>query len=429
MNSGKIPPHLSTKSVAPPGRKKPSANVEGPNKNEAPATPSESVNITGRAQPIVEQAPAEVAKKPAARLVDRETATSALNANAPLLAEETTDSKAEVLHHAGIDGFLTKFMPSNSQPKIAKHEMLVTDETRFPSLEHGTRHKVSRTDKPEGYPDRGQVPDNWGGDYRPTPYTSPVVEKQPIWAEPTDFQEAVKARAEKSGMDGSNLSDKDIAKLFPSYEGSRVVDGQLRNPRGPTGITGQGLLGKQGENTAADPIVFRRHQDPETGVTKLQMIAIQRADNGKWAIPGGMTDYGETVSATLGRELREEALGDSLTKEQSDKFDQSFKNLFEERGALVYQGAVDDFRNTDTSWMATKVQMMEIDKSDADNLGGDMKLEGGDDAKEALWMDVTAENLSTLNANHGDFVGKAVQTWQKQTGLAVRKDGVVGTTE
>ena len=273
------------------------------------------------------------------------------------------------------------------------------------------------------------MPDNWGGDYRPTPYTSPVVEKQPIWAEPTDFQEAVKARAEKSGMDGSNLSDKDIAKLFPSYEGSRVVDGQLRNPRGPTGITGQGLLGKQGENTAADPIVFRRHQDPETGETKLQMIAIQRADNGKWAIPGGMTDYGETVSATLGRELREEALGDSLTKEQSDKFDQSFKNLFEERGALVYQGAVDDFRNTDTSWMATKVQMMEIDKSDADNLGWDMKLEGGDDAKEALWMDVTAENLSTLNANHGDFVGKAVQTWQKQTGLAVRKDGVVGTTE
>ena len=131
MNSGKIPPHLSTKSVAPPGRKKPSANVEGPNKNGAPATPSESVNITGRAQPIVEQAPAEVAKKPAARLVDRETATSALNANAPLLAEETTDSKAEVLHHAGIDGFLTKFMPSNSQPKIAKHEMLVTDETRL----------------------------------------------------------------------------------------------------------------------------------------------------------------------------------------------------------------------------------------------------------------------------------------------------------
>ena len=73
--------------------------------------------------------------------------------------------------------------------------------------------------------------------------------------------------------------------------------------------------------------------------------------------------------------------------------------------------------------------MMEIDRSDADKLGWDMKLEGGDDAKEALWMDVTAMNLSTFNANHGDFVGKAVQTWQKQTGLAVRKDGVVGTLE
>lgn len=430
MNSGQIPPHLRTKSIAPIERKKPAGKVESLTKSTAPvtATPSESVSITGKAQPAVEQAPAEVTKQPAEKAVDEKNA-SPESTSAPLLAEDSAGGKAEILHHADIDGFLTKFMPQDSPPKIAKHEMLVTDETKFPSLEHGTRHVVSRTEKPDGYPGRGQVPDSWGGDYSPTPYTSPVVEKQPVWAEPTDFKEAAKARAEKAGMDGSNLADDDIAKLFPSYEGTQVVDGQLRNPRGPTGITGQGLLGKQGENTAADPIVFRRHKDPETGETKLQMIAIQRQDNGKWAIPGGMTDYGEAVSATLGRELREEALGDSLTKEQADKFDNSFKNLFEERGALVYQGAVDDFRNTDTSWMATKVQMMEIDKSDADKLGWDMQLEGGDDAKEALWMDVTAKNLSTLNANHGDFVGKAVQTWQKQTGLAVRKDGVVGTSE
>ena len=430
MNSGQIPPHLRTKSFTPVGGKKPAGNVESPSENTAPvtATPSESVSITGKTQSVVEQAPAEVAKQPAKQSEDEKTA-SAVSSNAPLLAEEPTGGKAEILHDAGIDGFLTRFMPQDSHPKIAKQEMFVTDETKFPSLEHGTRHTVSRNEKPDGYPDRGQVPDSWGGDYSPTSYTSPVVKNQPVWAESTDFKEAAKARAEKAGMDGTNLTDNDIAKLFPSYERTQVVDGQLRNPRGPTGITGQGLLGKQGENTAADPIVFRRHKDPESGETKLQMIAIQRQDNGKWAIPGGMTDYGETVSATLGRELREEALGDSLTKEQADKFDNSFKNLFEERGTLVYQGAVDDFRNTDTSWMATKVQMMEIDKSDADKLGWDMKLEGGDDAKEALWMDVTAQNLSTLNANHGDFVGKAVQTWQKHTGLAVRKDGVVGTSE
>ena len=38
------------------------------------------------------------------------------------------------------------------------------------------------------------------------------------------------------------------------------------------------------------------------------MISIQRHDNKMWAIPGGMVDPGEKVSATLKREFMEEAL-------------------------------------------------------------------------------------------------------------------------
>lgn len=433
MQPGQV--SLHTKTPSPIGRKTTVKKTEGPKKSEVSkeVSPTESVTIGTGSRQESEPAKVEVAKQAVQQPVADKPKTQTPPADGvlsgPLLAEESIPAEAKGLHNDNIDGFLTKFMPQDSRPRIAKSDMLVTDDSKFPSLQHGTRHQVSRTEKPDGYPERGSVPENWGGDYNPTPYTSPVVEKQPVWAESTNFEEAAKARAEKAGVKSGELSDKKLEELFPSYEGSQVVGGQLRNPRGPTGITGQGLLGKHGENTAADPIVFRQHKDPESGETKLQMIAIQRKDNGKWAIPGGMTDYGEAVSATLGRELREEALGDSLSKEQADKFDQSFKGLFEERGTLVYQGAVDDFRNTDTSWMATKVQMMEIDKSDADKLGWDMKLEGGDDAKEALWMDVTSKNLSTLNANHGDFVGKAVQTWQKQNGLAVRKDGVVGTSE
>ena len=413
-----------------PKTKEPPTTLEISRKSAEPKSPviSESVTLSSPVPVKTESAAPEISEKPVAKPSVQKSAPQ-FDLTGPLFAEVPVTGQAEAPYDNAIDSFLTKFMPQNSMPKIAKADMLVTDETRFPSLEHGTRHSVSRTERPDGYPDRGQVPDSWGGEYRPTPYTSPVVEKQPAWAELTDFKEAAKARAEKVGVNTDTLSDKKLEELFPSYESVQVVDGQLRNPRGPTGITGQGLLGKHGENTAADPIVFRRHTDPDSGETKLQMIAIQRQDNGKWAIPGGMTDYGESVSATLGRELREEALGDSLTKEQADKFDQSFKSLFEERGTLVYKGAVDDFRNTDTSWMATKVQMMEIDKTDANKLGWDMKLEGGDDAKEALWMDVTADNLATFNANHGDFIGKAVQIWQKQNGVAVRRDGVVGTSD
>lgn len=310
-------------------------------------------------------------------------------------------------------------------PTCRPEERLLSADTEFPSLKHGTRHKVSRTEKPDCYPDRGHVPDDWSEAYQPTRYVSPVVAAGPEWAEPEEFARALDARAKLSGLNPDRLSEADIARLYPSYEGHVIVNGRPRNPRGPTGLTGQGLLGKHGENTAADPIVFRRHSDPDSGRQKLQMIAIRRRDNGRWAIPGGMTDFGETVSQTLARELREEALGQSVTPEQAAQFDDSFRTLFETKGTLVYQGTVDDFRNTDTSWMASKVQMVELDLLDAEKLGWDMTLQAGDDAQDAVWMDVTAENLAGLNANHGEFVGRAVQLWQEQTGLVVRKDGVL----
>lgn len=81
-------------------------------------------------------------------------------------------------------------------------------------------------------------------------------------------------------------------------------------------MIGRGLLGRWGPNHAADPIVTRWKRDNAGTIVKssrndlniLQMLAIQRKDNGMWAIPGGMVDPGEKVSATLKREFIEEAL-------------------------------------------------------------------------------------------------------------------------
>ena len=81
------------------------------------------------------------------------------------------------------------------------------------------------------------------------------------------------------------------------------ADGTPQNPAGRTGLRGRGLLGKWGPNQAADPIVTRHH--PVT--RKLQMVAIRRKDTDQWAIPGGMVDDGEAVSATLRREFSEKA--------------------------------------------------------------------------------------------------------------------------
>ena len=56
-------------------------------------------------------------------------------------------------------------------------------------------------------------------------------------------------------------------------------------------------------------LIFRH---PVTGCSVVpilpdgQIVLVRRRDNGKWALPGGMVDWGETVPTTARRELAEE---------------------------------------------------------------------------------------------------------------------------
>ncbi|MEL7036053.1 MAG: NUDIX hydrolase [Cyanobacteria bacterium J06592_8] len=56
-------------------------------------------------------------------------------------------------------------------------------------------------------------------------------------------------------------------------------------------------------------VIFRH---PVTGVSIVpilpdgQIILVRRRDNGKWALPGGMVDWGEDIPTSMRRELREE---------------------------------------------------------------------------------------------------------------------------
>jgi ADP-ribose pyrophosphatase len=217
--------------------------------------------------------------------------------------------------------------------------------------------------RPPSYPEAQAIPEaksdwqvDWP-DYAPSEFTAKVVfendgtKKPGGWADP------------------------------PLPEGSE----RPQNPDGRTGISGRGLLGKWGANQAADPIVLRLTQD-KPGV---EAVLIKRRDNGAWAIPGGMVDAGEQVDDALARELLEET---NLRLDFSS-------------AALIYQGIVDDPRNTDNAWMETTAKLVVVDENESAKL----QPKAGDDAADAQWVLLTEEVLQSLYANHGMLLRRALK--------------------
>ncbi len=178
-----------------------------------------------------------------------------------------------------------------------------------------------------------------------------------------------------------------MAKRTRSYVVDLPVNaaGEVLNPGGRTGIKeGRGLLGKVGPNFAADPIIFRL--SPENG--ELQILLVQRKDTGAWALPGGMTNYGEMVAGTLQRELHEET-GLRLSMQDA---------------TVVYKGYVDDPRNTDKAWMETVAAMKLLSEAE----GAAAKVKGGSDARKAQWRRVDSQLLGNLYASHAHFIRLAL---------------------
>lgn len=299
--------------------------------------------------------------------------------------------------------------PAQAEPKslpvIADGNRLLQPGTVVWELQPGWGHSKARTELGKDYPPRqlahgvqtwAQVDKN----YQPVHYEAPILSKQPAWADPVSLKDTLAQRELKS------------------YEKQQFGEnGQPLNPKGPTGMTGRGLLGKHGANFAADPIVTTIH--PQTG--QLMMIAIVREDLGQVAIPGGMVDHGEKVSGTLARELCEETLG----KEEHAGAGMQEKELqaMFERATPVYQGYVDDPRNTDNAWMETQAFHLHLTPEEAAKLN----LVKGSDAAAVDWQPVTGEMLNKMYASHGAFVKQAVLLWQEQTKMVVGNDGMVGT--
>ncbi|XP_074040882.1 ADP-ribose pyrophosphatase, mitochondrial [Leptinotarsa decemlineata] len=241
---------------------------------------------------------------------------------------------------------------------------------------------------------------NWNG-YDPPEYNSEVLLNKP-WADPPLYDP--KFEPKWNELDGV-INRKSFMGIY------NIVDGRPQNPEGRTGIKGRGILGKWGPNHAADPIVTRwkmvngeKEINTVTKLPILQLCCIQRRDCGQWALPGGMVDPGEKVTETLQREFLEEVLdsmnASSFQKQQDCEMIKSFFTA----GTKIYEGYVDDPRNTDNSWMET----VAVNFHDENGLQvGKFDLKAGDDAQNVQWMDVD-ENLN-LYANHSQFVKTVVQ--------------------
>ena len=259
-------------------------------------------------------------------------------------------------------------MENNSSFKKEQEAIQITEEGG---------HFKSRIGQPDGYPKRFPVPDgkvDWKEDfpdYKPVPFTDNEViqnsreTKEGGWADP-------------SVIDFKNTK-------FNSFEGEVQVDNNSlpRNPKGRTGIEGRGLLGKWGANFAADPIVLK------TINGKTYLWSVKRK-SGEWAIPGGMVDFGDTVTKTLSKELKEET-GMELDYSNAD---------------ILYEGYVDDPRNTDNAWVETTVACIELPEN------ADVKIGVGKDEKTETkgkeWKELTPEFIKSMYASHGKFVELAL---------------------
>jgi ADP-ribose pyrophosphatase len=264
-------------------------------------------------------------------------------------------------------------------------------------------HKNARSRQNPLYPPRAAVPDDkvsWAApwpSYEPHEFTDDSVLTKGVaqgWADPP--------RAESIS---ELLYEKRV-----SFEGPITFDSRCRplNPRGRTGISGRGALGKWGPNYAADPIVTRFH--PRTN--QLQVVAIQRKDTGAWALPGGMVDAGEAVSLTVRREFTEEA-GAVTDPAEKELLESMLDELFApSNGREIYRGYVDDPRNTDNAWMETTAMHFHCPR----RLASALRLEAGDDAGKVTWLDVdpSEDRYKRLYANHRDWVDMIDKTMSQQ---------------
>jgi ADP-ribose pyrophosphatase len=145
------------------------------------------------------------------------------------------------------------------------------------------------------------------------------------------------------------------------------------------------------------------------GFPVLEVVVVTRnsdAGYGEYALPGGMVDPGEAVTATIKREFGEEALNSQdMSPDEKEKMRDNLNKLMS-NGIVLYQGSTNDPRQTDNAWIETIAMNFHDVGGHALNI---LKLKAGSDAATVQLIQITPSLLKELKmfANHKDIVKTA----------------------
>ncbi|XP_035762623.1 transient receptor potential cation channel subfamily M member 2 [Neolamprologus brichardi] len=118
-----------------------------------------------------------------------------------------------------------------------------------------------------------------------------------------------------------------------------------RNPGGRTGISGRGALSCLGPNLSVE-LVITRWRDSEKSV--LEYLAVCDESRRTLALPAGPVDSADKLPPTL-----KKTMGKKLCETINAKLSE---------GTKVFEGYVDDCRNTDNAWVEMTVLNIHLDR-------------------------------------------------------------------
>ena len=209
----------------------------------------------------------------------------------------------------------------------------------------------------KGYPARVPVPDpltSWGREY--PGYLPNVFPDAPRTLDLLERKGLVIRTYKELGILGE-LSNRQAVDTY----GDAVLN--VRNPLGRTGINGTGIYYKAGKSTTADIAIMRATNEP-------QIILVY--NRGKWSLPGGFKEPGDTDGLSIA--LREGQEETGLPLEDLDI-----------RTLIKSHTKGNSRRSTDLAYLSNTVATVTL----PDPTLGEQLL-AGEDAEDAKWFTATA---------------------------------------